>query len=101
MDSDVLANLTAVVDGDVWEDACAVANRHILADVGKRSDIDVLANLSGLRNESQRVDTRLLRHHRGVQLQQLGDALVGILDADEGACYGLCQFNVLVDEHYA
>ena len=81
MESYVVAELTAVINGYVRVDEGILADLHTLADVsvrinlatfahlcaiadiGESTDIDVLSHLSLWRNESQWVDARLLRFH--------------------------------------
>ena len=98
MDGDVATNLASVIDGDVRMDATSVANLHPFADVGKRSNVDVLADDCRLCNKGQRVYAGLLRQCGSIHLHQLGYTFVGIFHANERRFNGMFQLNVLIDE---
>ena len=119
MESHVIAELTAVINGYVRVDEGILANLHTLADVGVRinlatfahlgtiadisesANIDVLCHLSLWRNKSQWVDACLLWFHRLVHLKQLSHTFVGVLHTDEGSADWMFQFYGLINEHDA
>ena len=76
----------------------SLSNDSSVADIGEGTYIDIFADLRLRGNESQRVDTFLCRFHRIVELEELGNALIGVLHADKCRADGLFQLDILVDE---
>ena len=52
MDGYPLSNAASLVDSYVREDVRAIANFHIVAHIGKRGNVDVLADLGCGRDKS-------------------------------------------------
>ena len=75
------------------------ADGHAIADVGKCADIDVIGQSSPLTDMNGLFHTALLGALAVHEVQQVGQRLVGVLNADERGLDFMLRLKILADEY--
>ena len=99
IEDDVIAQGHAVADIDLRVNLHVLTDGHAVTDVGKCTDIHIIGQGSALANVDGLLDAAFLGTLAVDEVQQVGERLVRVIDADERGFYLLLGLEVLAHQH--